>query len=72
MSFKQLLFINDYPPAAVAGAPIVARQLLKGYDQERLDVPQQRLLRLDRARGKTITRIVIVANVAHFSHHHLP
>jgi hypothetical protein len=36
--FKQLLFINDYPPASIAGAPILARKLLKDYDPERLDV----------------------------------
>ncbi|HVR18359.1 MAG TPA: hypothetical protein VMS65_01640, partial [Polyangiaceae bacterium] len=36
--FKQLLFINDYPPASVAGAPILARRLLEDYDPERLDV----------------------------------
>jgi glycosyltransferase involved in cell wall biosynthesis len=36
--YKQLLFINDYPPSALAGAPIIARQLFKEYDASRLDV----------------------------------
>jgi glycosyltransferase involved in cell wall biosynthesis len=36
--FKQLLFINDYPPARVAGAPILARRLLEDYPPERLDI----------------------------------
>ena len=36
--FKQLLVINEYPPSTVAGAPVIARQLLDRYDPERLDV----------------------------------
>ena len=36
--YKQLLFINDYPPSNVAGAPIIARQLFQSYDQKRMDV----------------------------------
>lgn len=36
--FKRLLFINEYPPCTQAGGPVIARQLLRYYDQERLDV----------------------------------
>jgi glycosyltransferase involved in cell wall biosynthesis len=36
--YKQLLFINDYPPSNVAGAPIIARQLFRDYDPDRMDV----------------------------------
>lgn len=36
--FKQLLFINEYPPSTQAGAPLIMRELLRGYDPERLDV----------------------------------
>jgi len=36
--YKQLLIINDYPPSALAGAPIIARQLFSEYDPTRLDV----------------------------------
>jgi glycosyltransferase involved in cell wall biosynthesis len=38
LRYKQLLFLNDYPPSNVAGAPIIARQLFKPYDPERMDV----------------------------------
>lgn len=36
--YKQLLFINEYPPSTLAGAPLIMRQLLREYDAERLDV----------------------------------
>ena len=36
--YKQLLFINEYPPSTQAGAPLIMRQLLRDYDPERLDV----------------------------------
>ena len=36
--YKQLLFINEYPPSTLAGAPLIMRQLLREYDPERLDV----------------------------------
>jgi glycosyltransferase involved in cell wall biosynthesis len=38
LRYKQLLFINDYPPSALAGAPIIARQLFGEYDPSRMDV----------------------------------
>lgn len=37
-SYRQLLMINEYPPSTVAGAPVIARQLLRYYPQERLDI----------------------------------
>jgi len=36
--YRQLLFINDYPPSALAGAPIIGRQLFDEYDSNRMDV----------------------------------
>jgi glycosyltransferase involved in cell wall biosynthesis len=36
--YKQLLFINEYPPSTVAGAPVTARQLFRSYDPEKMDV----------------------------------
>lgn len=36
--FKPLLFINEYPPSSVAGAPVIARQLLREYDMDKLHV----------------------------------
>lgn len=36
--YKQLLFINEYPPSTLAGAPLIMRQLLRDYDPARLDV----------------------------------
>lgn len=36
--YKQLLFLSDYPPSTVAGAPVIVRQLLRNYDMEKLDV----------------------------------
>ena len=36
--YKQLLFVNDYPPSGAAGAPIIARELFAEYDPARLDV----------------------------------
>jgi glycosyltransferase involved in cell wall biosynthesis len=36
--FKQLLFINEYPPCSVAGGPVIARQLLRNYDPARMDI----------------------------------
>lgn len=36
--YKQLLFMSDYPPGTVAGAPVIVRQLLRHYDMEKLDV----------------------------------
>jgi len=36
--YRQLLFINDYPPSGLAGAPIIARELFAEYDPARLDV----------------------------------
>lgn len=37
-AYRQLLMINEYPPSTVAGAPVIARQLLRYYPPERLDV----------------------------------
>ena len=36
--YKQLLFMSDYPPSTVAGAPVIVRQLLRHYDMEKLDI----------------------------------
>jgi glycosyltransferase involved in cell wall biosynthesis len=36
--YKQLLFLNEYPPSTQAGAPLIMRQLLRAYAPERLDV----------------------------------
>ncbi|HTQ07968.1 MAG TPA: hypothetical protein VMI54_29145, partial [Polyangiaceae bacterium] len=36
--YRQLLFVNEYPPSTQAGAPLIMRQLLAEYDPERLDV----------------------------------
>jgi glycosyltransferase involved in cell wall biosynthesis len=36
--YRQLLFVNEYPPSTVAGAPVIARQLFRYYDAERMDV----------------------------------
>lgn len=36
--YKQLLFVNEYPPSTLAGAPLIMRQLLREYDPARLDV----------------------------------
>lgn len=36
--YKPLLFINEYPPSSSAGAPVIARQLLRYYDPEKLDL----------------------------------
>lgn len=36
--FKQMLFISGMPPSGGAGAPVIFRQLLRHYDQEKLDV----------------------------------
>jgi glycosyltransferase involved in cell wall biosynthesis len=38
MRYKQLLFINEYPPSTQAGAPLIMRELLREYEPERLDV----------------------------------
>ncbi len=37
-AYRQLLMINEYPPSTVAGAPVIARQLLRYYPPEKLDV----------------------------------
>jgi len=36
--YRQLLFINDYPPCTAGGAPVITRQLFRHYDPERMDV----------------------------------
>lgn len=36
--FQQMLFINAFPPSGGAGAPVIFRQLLRHYNQEKLDV----------------------------------
>jgi hypothetical protein len=36
--FKQLLFLNEYPPCTVAGGPVIARQLFRHYDPAKMDV----------------------------------
>lgn len=36
--YRQLLFINEYPPSTAGGAPITARQLFRRYDPARMDV----------------------------------
>lgn len=36
--YKQLLFINEYPPCTQAGAPVITRQLFRYYDQQRMDI----------------------------------
>jgi hypothetical protein len=38
LPFKQLLFINEYPPCTVAGGPVIARQLFRYYDPAKMDV----------------------------------
>ena len=38
MSYKRLLFMSDYPPSTLAGAPVIVKQLLRNYDMTRLDV----------------------------------
>jgi glycosyltransferase involved in cell wall biosynthesis len=38
MNYRPLLFINEYPPSSTAGAPVIARQLLRYYDTEKLDL----------------------------------
>jgi hypothetical protein len=38
MNYEPLLFINEYPPSSTAGAPVIARQLLRYYDTEKLDL----------------------------------
>jgi hypothetical protein len=38
MNYKPLLFINEYPPSSTAGAPVIARQLLRYYAPEKLDL----------------------------------
>lgn len=35
-AFKSLLYLCEYPPSTMGGAPLIARQLLRGYDLERL------------------------------------
>src|SRR5262249_14401963 len=36
--FRRLLYLCEYPPSTLAGAPIIAKQLLRYYDQESLHV----------------------------------
>jgi len=38
MNFKRLLFLCDYPPSTLAGAPIIVKQLLRNYDMDKLHV----------------------------------
>ena len=38
MTYKPLLFINEYPPCSVAGAPVIARQLLREYPMDKLEI----------------------------------
>jgi glycosyltransferase involved in cell wall biosynthesis len=35
---KRLLYMSEYPPSTAGGAPIIARQFLRRYDQSRLHV----------------------------------
>jgi hypothetical protein len=34
--YKSLLYLCEYPPSTMGGAPLIARQLLRGYDMARL------------------------------------
>lgn len=36
--FKRMLFICSNPPSGVGGAPVIFRQLLRGYDPESLEI----------------------------------
>jgi glycosyltransferase involved in cell wall biosynthesis len=35
---KRLLYMCDYPPSTAGGAPVILRQLLSGYDLDRLEI----------------------------------
>jgi glycosyltransferase involved in cell wall biosynthesis len=36
--FKRMLYMSELPPSTLAGAPLIVRELLAGYDPKRLDV----------------------------------
>lgn len=38
MTFTPLLYMSEYPPSTIGGAPVIARQLLREYDMDRLHV----------------------------------